>query len=262
MVRDSFKAWAAACCLVVGGVILGNAPAHAQGNDSGASFSSAKKVLQKQVYYDHRTTFYAACSFDAKKHVDWASCGYAPRARAKRGGRVEWEHVMPAWEFGHQLQCWQQGGRKACKKDPRFRRMESDMHNLRPAVGELNGDRSNYRYGMIEGEARAYGAVDFEVDFKHRVAEPRPEVRGDIARTYFYMAREYGIRISSKQRKLFEAWDRADPVDAWERERNRRITRLQGNFNAMIERGAPGKPTIASVEMVRRTHAVREKRAD
>jgi len=199
------------------------------------NFREAKKDLERIVYRNHRITFYAGCTFDAEKQVDWDSCGYVPRKRVKRARRVEWEHVMPAWEFGHQLQCWQKGGRKECKKDARFNRMESDMHNLRPAVGELNGDRSNYRYGMIPGEPRMYGdAVDFEVDFKHRVAEPRPEVRGDIARTYFYMARRYGIRISKKQMRLFKAWAKSDPVDEWEKDRNCMIARLQGNANPFI----------------------------
>lgn len=148
---------------------------------------------------------------------------YLERGRAVTGVTDRMEHVVPAWEFGHQLQCWQEGGRKGCKNDPTFNAMESDMMNLVPAVGELNGDRSNFRYGMIEGEPRAYGQCDFEVDFKGRVAGPRPEVRGDIDRTYFYMAEKYGLKISRKQRQLFEAWDRLDPVDAWEEERVSRI---------------------------------------
>jgi len=31
-------------------------------------------------------------------------------------------------------------------------RSEADMHNLVPAIGEINGDRSNYPYGNIRGE--------------------------------------------------------------------------------------------------------------
>ena len=212
------------------------------------SFSGAKKALQ-QVHADHRITFYAGCEYDAKKRIDLASCGFSPRKQPKRAARVEWEHVMPAWEFGHQLQCWHKstyinskgaekkvGARKNCiKTEPFFGRMESDMHNLRPVVGELNADRSNYRYGMVSGEPRKYGQnVDFEVDFKQRVAEPALNVRGDIARTYFYMEKEYGVRISGKQRRLFNAWNKQDPVDAWEVERNCRIKRLQGNANNFI----------------------------
>ena len=205
------------------------------GFPSKVSFQKSKKILEKKIYPDHRTTFYAGCKFDARKHIDWQSCGYSPRKRAKRGKRVEWEHVVPAWEFGHQMQCWQHGGRKNCvKTSEKFREMEGDMHNLRPSIGELNADRSNYRYGMLPGELRRYGSVDFEVDFKARVAEPRPEVRGDIARTYFYMADRYGLHLSRKQKQLFNAWDKSDPVDQWESERNCRVKAIQGNANPYI----------------------------
>ncbi len=41
--------------------------------------------------------------------------------------------------------------------------MEAVLHNLAPSVGELNGDRSNHPYGIVEDEPREYGACDFEV---------------------------------------------------------------------------------------------------
>lgn len=64
-----------------------------------------------------------------------------------RAKRIEWEHVMPAHNFAHHLPCWKEGGRKACKKDKTFKTMEADMHNLVPEIGEVNADRSNFRYG-------------------------------------------------------------------------------------------------------------------
>jgi len=213
------------------------------------SFSKSKNTLDKLINADHRITFYAGCKYNNNKRINWHSCGFTPRKRVDRAARVEWEHIMPAWEFGHQLQCWHKStytnrkgmtkkidARKNCRiHSSFFNRMEADMHNLRPTVGELNANRSNYRYGMVIGEPRAYGqGVDFEVDFKQRVAEPTLNVRGDIARTYFYMEKEYGVRIGRKQRRLFEAWNRQDPVDTWEVERNCRIERLQGNVNSFI----------------------------
>jgi len=51
-------------------------------------------------------------------------------------------------------------GLQSWKKDPKLREMEADMMNLVPADGELNGDRSIYRFGMIPGEPRAYVACD------------------------------------------------------------------------------------------------------
>ncbi|MBV0931758.1 endonuclease [Marinobacterium weihaiense] len=214
--------------------------------DTPSSFYSAKKILSREVYQsDDRVTFYCGCRFDeqpipgkperTRLAPDAASCGLLPRKNANRAARIEWEHVMPAWEFGHQLQCWQQGGRKACRKDPVFKKMEADLYNLVPAVGELNGDRSNFRFGMIPGEPRLYGRCDFEVDFQGRVAEPPPHVRGDVARTYFYMADRYGVRLSRKQLQLFRAWAAEDPVDAVEQRRARRIQAIQGHANPFVE---------------------------
>ena len=40
--------------------------------------------------------------------------------------------------------------------------------------------------------------------------------------------------ISRKNRKKFKAWDKADPIDAWERKRAKRIERIQGNVNKFV----------------------------
>ena len=44
------------------------------------------------------------------------------------------------------------------------------MYNLVPAVGEINGLRSNYSFGMISGEKREFGSCDMEIE--SRKAEP------------------------------------------------------------------------------------------
>lgn len=201
-----------------------------------ASFRQSKRILTT-LYQEHPRTFYCNCDYRAegkKLRPDWDSCGFKPRKNAKRAARIEWEHVVPAWAFGHQRQCWQQGGRKGCRKDPQFRRMEADLHNLVPAIGEVNGDRSNYSFAALAGEPRRYGRCDMEVDFKARKVEPPAARRGDIARAYFYMRDQYGIRLSRQQRQLFEAWHRLDPVDDWEIRRNRLIADIQGNSNPYI----------------------------
>ncbi len=77
-----------------------------------SSFSKAKKEAIK-IYFDHPTSFYCGCdiSWQGKKgKPDLDSCGYQVRKQLKRASRIEWEHVMPAWNFGHQRQCWQDGG--------------------------------------------------------------------------------------------------------------------------------------------------------
>ncbi|MBB3048979.1 deoxyribonuclease-1 [Litorivivens lipolytica] len=137
--------------------------------------------------------------------------------------------------MGHQRQCWQSGGRKNCTaNDPVFEIMEADLHNLVPAVGEVNGDRSNYSMAEIPDAAPQYGACDAETDFKGRKFEPRDEVKGQVARIYFYMADRYNLRLSKKDQRLFMAWDRMYPVTAWERERDRRVARRMGHSNPFV----------------------------
>tara|TARA_B100001059_G_C17815171_1_gene574739 strand:+ start:1482 stop:2180 length:699 start_codon:yes stop_codon:yes gene_type:complete len=201
------------------------------------SFSKAKRLLAN-MYQDNQTTFYCGCDYfrQGKKLIpDLPSCGYQVRKQLKRASRIEWEHVMPAWNFGHQMQCWQNGGRKACKKDKNFKKMEGDMHNLVPSIGEVNGDRSNYRFSDWNGTALQYGQCDIVVDFKGRKVQPPLHSKGQIARTYLYMSDQYSIKLSKQDKKLFNAWNKQYPSTYWECEKNQRVNALQGNLNPFIK---------------------------
>ena len=146
---------------------------------------------------------------------------------------------MPAWEFGHQMKCWQEGGREQCGKVAQFKKMEGDLHNLFPSVGEVNGDRGNFQFTDMGAKPTKYGKCQMVVDFKLKLAQPPKEARGLIARAYLYMAQEYGIRLANQQRRLYEAWDRQYPVTAWECRRNELIKAEQGNDNPFVTKHCP-----------------------
>ena len=206
-----------------------------------SSFTKAKKIAVS-IYSDHPTSFYCGCDivWSGKKGVpDFSSCGYTVRKQEKRASRVEWEHVVPAWAFGHQLQCWQEGGRKNCRKNTEFKKMESDLHNLVPAIGEVNGDRSNYNFTDWGGTASQYGQCDMIVDFKARKAQPPKRSRGAIARSYLYMSDRYPFSLSKQQRRLMESWNKMFPVDSWECKRDQRIMKIQGWNNPHVAIGCP-----------------------
>ncbi len=66
--------------------------------------------------------------------------------------------------------------------------MESDLYNLVPAIGEINGLRSNYSFAMIPGEKREFGTCDLEIE--NRKAVPRPEIiKGDVGSKTTYESR-------------------------------------------------------------------------
>ena len=210
------------------------------------SFSKSKKLLLK-VYKDNPVTLYCGCSFKGKKPI-LSSCGYVPSKDSKRANRIEWEHVVPAHAFGKSFSEWRDGHPKCVKKNGKkfkgrkcaekmndeYRRMQADMFNLYPAIGEVNARRSNYSMSIIEGENREFGKCDVEIS--DGIIEPGEEIRGEIARTYLYMDSAYPDRgiISKKNRKLFNAWNKIDPVDEWECERAKRIENIQGNRNEIV----------------------------
>lgn len=208
-----------------------------------ANFYAAKKALTP-IYYQinkelgETSTIYCGCpieySSSSKWSVDLEPCGYKVRRQAARANRIEVEHVMPAWEFGHQLKCWQEGGRKNCGKDKTFARMEGDLHNLYPSVGEVNGDRGNFQFTDWGGKNSMYGKCTMLVDFKRKQAQPPVAARGRIARAYMYMAKTYDISLSRAQQRLYEAWDKMYPPQAEECLRNKLIEKKQGNDNPFI----------------------------
>lgn len=217
------------------------------------SFESAKRIAREVIYAGHSIDFYCGCAYTEKSKsggtIDATNCGYTPRKDKVRGARLEWEHVMPAYYFGSTRSCWKKGnakcvksdgtpfkGRQCCARvDKIFQRIEADLHNLTPAVGELNADRSNLPYGIVKGESRKYGRCDFEIGGSPKLTEPRDEVRGDAARAWLYMADTYGVALTDSQRTMFEEWSQADPPDRWERLRNGRIGAAQGNGNEYVK---------------------------
>ncbi len=232
-----------------GSIAYPNTPVARRGNVKIESFSSSKRNLMK-IHADRPRTFYCGCGFEPSKSIDLRECKYEIRSNKSRASRVEFEHVVPASAFGHQIDAWTKGhpkctssngkkykGRRCAERaSSEFELMQADMHNLQPAVGEVNADRLNYVMAELDGEVREYGVCDVEI--RDKKIEPRPEVRGDIARTYLYMDwayPKYHLIPDAKQRAMFERWAKDDPVDSWERKRARRVADVQGNVNPFVE---------------------------
>lgn len=200
-------------------------------------FSEAKRLAQR-IYSDENQTFYCGCPLrwqGGKGIPDLKACGYQVRKNGPRAQRIEWEHVVPAHQFGRELSCWQQGGREQCgRDDAEFKRMEADLFNLKPAIGEVNGDRANFAFAELPGVRTQHGACPIRIDFKRKLAEPRAEIRGDIARIYFYMADKYALELDHAQQQLLLKWHQADPVDERERQLHQRIAQQMGQPNYFV----------------------------
>ena len=156
-------------------------------------------------------------------------CGYRFHPYDRR---VNAEHVYPMSWVTHQLHC---GSRDRCRRtSARFNLIESDMHNIYPALARVNEARGAMAFGEVPGEQHLFKGCDFEIDYRKRRVEPRPGARGRIARALLYMADTYGLTLYERQRRLMEKWNRQYPPDAAERRHERRVARIQGRHNPYI----------------------------
>ncbi|QCI26842.1 deoxyribonuclease I [Buchnera aphidicola (Thelaxes californica)] len=203
------------------------------------------KLWAIKIHKNAPGSFYCGCTinWNEKKGIpNLNSCHYNIRKNKNRAQRIEWDHVVPAWEFGHNKICWKKGGRKYCEHDDQlFKKIESDLHNIQPVIGEINGDRSNFSFNELQFENYQYGNCTVKIDFKKKQIEPTNETKGIIARTYFYMINQYHITISESQMQLFTKWDKENPVSCWECEREALIYQVQHIHNDYVKKNCEKK---------------------
>lgn len=141
----------------------------------------------------------------------------------------------------------------------------SDAFHLYPTDGKVNGQRSNFPYGECSGGSRlanngnirALGRLGSSTfpGYSGTVFEPDDEYKGDLARTYFYMATAYNSQIGrwtqgngnqffagnsfpvfkSWSLELLLKWHRQDPVSQKEIDRNEGVYKHQKNRNPYID---------------------------
>jgi deoxyribonuclease I len=215
--------------------------------------AEALAEIAGRIHAEHRRTFYCGCTYTPNERIARGTCGYDTRADESLAKRLAWDRIVPVQAYGPTRACWTDAactsaegtplsGVECClERDPVFRAMHNDLHNVVPAIAEVAQDRSGFSFGEVEGDTRMYGACEFEVDHASKVAEPSPSIRGKIARAYLYMREQYGdaLRLEEGELERLQRWHAADPADAWERDRNAAIAAIQGHANSFVEGGAP-----------------------
>lgn len=61
-------------------------------NETNQSFSKAKRLLETEVYLNHRITLYCGAKFDSQKKLT-LPLGFRSDKHVKRSKLVEWDHV-------------------------------------------------------------------------------------------------------------------------------------------------------------------------
>ncbi|NOR55181.1 MAG: endonuclease I [Sulfurovum sp.] len=243
-----------------------NADADANGNTTFQDFNNATKQLLKKVYSNNNvenTTLYCQASFRDRTITD--SNGFHTEKYANRLNKMEWEHIVPAKEFGENIPEWRNkstislctengfDGRTCAQRlSTNFKLMLSDLYNIYPSIGALNVSRMDYEF--IEGDAEIsmfsrikHYSQDEEssslqfglcpIIIKNRKVIPPGYSKGIIARTYLYMDSTYSIyRLKYQKKKLFKSWSKAFPVTSNECARTKLIEKIQKNQNKIVRK--------------------------
>ncbi len=182
-------------------------------------------------------TFHCGCVFDKIKQVSPNICegGNNSTPEKKYSRTLEWVPMMPTHTFGSSLKCWTKNlctradgikvkGAQCCSEvSPKYKKMESDMHNIFPAINRLSSIEEIFDFGGMW-------------EYKFCPGEnPSLRIRGDIARAYLYMSYQYKINLPQNIEDSLRIWHLNDPPDDWEEQRNDKIEAIQGNRNPFID---------------------------
>ncbi len=171
--------------------------------------------------------------FWAQLYRDGGESLYCSRAFVTSHSGLNIEHVLPASGMKKAAGCETQSRKNCRRNSQKFNFMEGDLHNLYPSIIEVNSKRGSLPFGEVPGEASDFPPCDFEA--RDGKVEPRPEARGEVARSVFYMIDAYGVEIDETQLAVLMQWHKDDPPSDHERFRNERIEDLQGTRNAYID---------------------------
>ncbi|MDY0210778.1 MAG: endonuclease [Acholeplasma sp.] len=204
---------------------------NAEGKTGGLLFSSLKTIISGHTVYSYTSTSNMLTSIDADlsdpSKVYTVYTGTTVNGTWDSGNTWNKEHIWPQSSYD--------------EASP----MVSDMHQLRAAIPSVNSTRSNNYFNITSSTSGSY-------HYENSSFYPGDDHRGDVARILLYMATRYydqGLRLTKDNsgttiRNAKEigdidqllAWHNADPVDAFEIQRNTRVYGYQKNRNPYIDR--------------------------
>ena len=190
---------------------------------------------------------YSTCNFTFGTDQDNGTGGSAECQKYNR------EHTFPQSWFGSSV--------SSCQSSPV---LATDLLMVYPTDKYVNAQRGNLPYGNVSTANQTYsnggkrGSSSVSIPgYSGMVFEPTNEYKGDLARTFLYVATRYQDQIAAWQNntneanatldgssdKVFEQWQLQilyqwhlqDPVSQKERDRNNAVYTIQGNRNPFID---------------------------
>ncbi|MBP3725636.1 MAG: endonuclease [Bacteroidaceae bacterium] len=245
-------------------------PALAQGpNNTGAYYASANgksgAALKTALFNIIKVTTKDVQSYDglidAYRSTDTRADGFV---RDWYSNVTKYEHDKDkAGSYGKEGDCYNREHLIPQSWFSKASPMRSDLFHVVPTDGYVNNRRGSYPLGEVGTDVEYASANNYSKlgkskrsDYTGTVFEPNDEVKGDIARAYFYFVTCYQDKLvnwdSSGQSdyvlqhntypsltpwviKMMMEWSVKDPVDAVELARNNAVQTKQSNRNPFVD---------------------------
>ena len=137
---------------------------------------------------------------------------------------VNTEHTWPQSRFNRSM------GKEVQK---------SDLHHLYATDSQMNSARGNFKFGDVAVPEKTLKCPQVKLGTaaggSEEIFEPPVGHKGNVARALFYFSIRYHLAIDPREEAFLKAWNRLDPVDQAERDRNDAIYKIQGNRNPFVD---------------------------
>lgn len=202
------------------------------------TFDNAKTISKSLAVKLNSLELYANCTMkimDNKLSIIFNKCEYVPRKAGKKNPVPDIEHIAAAsWYPSITDQpCWKDNRENCAKDNVLFKNFYTDLHNLYPALAEINRDRSNRRW--CESNLKpTYGKTGFILDLNADCVTPPNNKKGDIARVMLYMNQQHHLNLSDSDIRMFNRWSNTDKITSEEIQRNILVYQIQKTCNQFI----------------------------
>jgi hypothetical protein len=194
-------------------------------------YAGARRIMFGQLYLKNDGNGYYIEDVYCQKKFG-SKAGVGPGAIPK-ADQINCEHTWPQSKFTGTFATETQ---------------KSDLHHLYPSDSRANSIRGNMNFTDVSRDTGDLSNDNCNVSkFGSSVAghsdgfEPPLTHRGNVARSIFYFAVRYKMKIPQNEEETLRRWNDLDPVDQNEINRNDAIEKVQGNRNPFID-----FPTLAN----------------
>ena len=178
------------------------------------SFSHAVKIF-KQIDLDYKRTAFSEKEYE----YDAATCMRKLYLKEDHAKEVVFVRIVPEELVSQNL---------ACNTQDLCTNMSGKLYHGKKCCNKINPLYQQY-------ERDIFNVMGIEKDTPYTDVIPPLHVRGNIARVYLYMKKNYKINLTEAQIEMYKKWDEEDKVDEKECHIYQQISKIHKRENPWIK---------------------------